>query len=125
MSYDLHVVRTKDWLEASQAPITKQDVDALIAADSELEWSTSDYVDMKDDAGAVTRYAMITWNDVSCFWWYRDQITCSNPDEAQQMKLARIARSLNAYVLGDDGERYGIRKNILGKEKIAVVDPKA
>jgi len=46
MAYDLHVVRTKDWLEASSAPITKEDVDALIASDPELEWSTSDYIDM-------------------------------------------------------------------------------
>lgn len=51
MAYDLHIIRTKDWTEAASAPITKQDVDALIAADSELSWSTSHYVDMTDEAG--------------------------------------------------------------------------
>ena len=60
MAYDLHIVRTKNWLEASSAPITKQDVDALIASDPELTWSTTDYVDVSDDAGAVARYYMIT-----------------------------------------------------------------
>ncbi len=38
MSYDLHVVRTKDWIEASRTPITKQEVDALIAAEFANAW---------------------------------------------------------------------------------------
>jgi hypothetical protein len=61
MAYDLHIVRTEDWTEAASAPVTKQDVDTLIAADTELAWSTTDYVDMSDDGGAVTRCWMITW----------------------------------------------------------------
>ena len=121
MAYDLHVVRTKNWTEAASAPITKLDVDALIAADSQLAWSTTDYVDIEDDAGVVTRYDMITWKGQPCFWWYRDQIECSGPDGAQRMKLARIALSLNAYAVGDDGERYEINKGLLGKEKLVVV----
>ena len=56
MPYDLHIVRTRDWTEAASAPVTKQDVDALIAADTELSWSTTDYVDMSDEAGVSTRY---------------------------------------------------------------------
>ncbi|HEU4892547.1 MAG TPA: hypothetical protein VFT47_13415 [Vicinamibacterales bacterium] len=107
MSYDLHLVRTKNWLEASSAPISKQDVDALIASDPELTWSTADYVEMGDDAGAVTRYYMIIWRGQPCFWWYRDQIQCSDPDEAQQAKLVQMARALDAFAVGDDGETYG------------------
>jgi hypothetical protein len=106
MAYDLHIVRTQDWTEAASAPITKQDVDALIAADSELAWSTTDYVDMSDDAGAVTRYWMITWRGRPCFWWYRDEITCSSPDDAQVAKLVQMSRALHAHVVGDDGEAY-------------------
>ena len=121
MAYDLHIVRTKDWTEASSAPITKQDVDALIAGDSELAWSTTDYVDMKDTTGVSTRYYMITWQGKPCFWWYRDQIQCSGPDDAQQMKLAQMARALNAHAVGDDGERYEIKKGFFGKEKLEVI----
>jgi hypothetical protein len=106
MAYDLHIVRTEDWTEAGSAPVTKQDVDALIAADSELAWSTVDYVDMADEAGVSTRYFMITWRGRPCFWWYRDQIQCSGPDEAQVAKLVQIARALDAYAVGDDGETY-------------------
>lgn len=106
MAYDIHLVRTRNWLEASSAPITRSDVDALIAGDPELEWSTTDYVDMSDDAGAVTRYWMIRWRGQSCFWWYRDQIQCSGPDEAQVWKLVQMARALGAFAVGDEGETY-------------------
>jgi hypothetical protein len=106
MAYDLRIVRTKNWLEASRAPITKGDVDALIAGDPELGWSETDYVDMSEDTGGVTRYWMITWRGQPSFWWYRDQIQCSDPDDAQQLKLAQMARALNAFVVGDDGEIY-------------------
>ena len=106
MPYDLHIVRTEDWTEAARAPITKQDVDALIAADSELAWSATDSVDMSDDAGAVTRCWMITWRGRPCFWWYRDQIQCSDPDDAQVAKLVQMSRTLHAHVVGDDGELY-------------------
>jgi hypothetical protein len=110
MAYDLHIVRTKDWTEAASAPITRQDVDALIAADSELAWSTTDYVDMADAAGVSTRYFMITWRGEPCFWWYRDQIQCSGPDDAQVSKLIQMARALKAHTVGDDGEIYPLEQ---------------
>jgi hypothetical protein len=111
MAYDLHVVRTKDWTEAANAPITKQDVDALIAADSELAWSNTDYVDMNDEVGVSTRHFMIAWRGEPCFWWYRDQIQCSGPDDAQQAKLVQMAQALNAYAVGDDGEIYPLEQS--------------
>ena len=120
MAYDIHIMRTKEWTEAAMQPITKQDVDALITADSELKWSTTDYIDMADD-GITTRYYMIIWRDAPCFWWYRDQIQCSGADEGQQLKLAQMARALNAYAIGDDGERYEVKKGFFGKEKLAVI----
>jgi hypothetical protein len=59
MAYDLHIVRIGDWTQAFRTPITKQQVDDLIASDPELEWSSSGYVDMDDKTGATTRYYMI------------------------------------------------------------------
>lgn len=78
----------------------------MIAVDSELAWSTTDYVDMANEPGAVTRYWMITWRGQPCFWWYRDQIQCSGSDEAQVSKLVQMSRVLHAHVVGDDGEIY-------------------
>jgi hypothetical protein len=123
MAYDLHIVRSADWTDAANAPITKNEVDALISSDSELAWSTSDFVQMKDQTGAVTTFYMIQWNGTSCFWWYRDLILCSGPNEAQVAKLVHMARALNARAVGDDGERYELRQSLLGREKIVQIDP--
>jgi len=120
MAYDLHIVRTLDWTEAASSPITKADVDALVASDPELEWSTTDYVEMDDD-GVATRYYMIVWRGAPRLWWYRDQIQCSGADEATQLKLAQMARALNAHAVGDDGERYEITRGFFGKEKVVLV----
>jgi hypothetical protein len=111
MSYALHLTRTEDWTQAATAPITKPDVDALIAADPELAWSTTDHLDMKDETGAITRYFMITWRGKSFCWWNRNEIECSGPDDAQILKLVQMARALNAHAVGDDGELYPLEKN--------------
>jgi len=36
-------------------------------------------------------------------------------------KLLHIAAALDAIVVGDDGEKYELRKGLFGKEKIATV----
>jgi hypothetical protein len=117
MSYDIHVVRTPDRLDAAEKPITHEEIDAIITADPELEWST-DYVDMADDEGKATRYFMIAWLNDPCFWWYKDQVISSSPNEDQIMKLIRIAKRLNAIVVGDEGERYEIERSFFGKESL-------
>jgi hypothetical protein len=106
------VVRAKDWTQDAIAPITKQDVDAVIATDSELAWSTTDYVEMKDETGGSTRYYAITWRGAACFWWFRDQVQCSDPDEVQVSKLLQIANK--AHVVGDDGELYPLEHPATG-----------
>jgi hypothetical protein len=107
MPYDLHIVRTDDWLDAAIDPITKEHVDALIALDPQLAWSTEDWVDMRDETtNQVIRYYMIHWNGKPTFWWYGDQITCSGPNEPDVMKMVEMAERLNANVFGDDGEAY-------------------
>lgn len=107
MAYDVHIVRTDDWLDAANDPITKPQVDELIASDPELAWSAEDWVDMRDGRGKnVTRYFMILWKGKPCFWWYRDQIQCSGPSEEQVGKMVEMAARLKANVFGDDGESY-------------------
>jgi hypothetical protein len=106
MAYDVHIVRTDSWLDAARDPITRPQVDALIASDSELAWSTDDWVDMSDDDGKVTRYFAILWNGEPCFWWYRNRIECAGPSREQLAKMVEMAVELHANVIGDDGEAY-------------------
>jgi hypothetical protein len=123
MGYDLHIVRTADWLDSADAPITKTDVETLLASDPELFWS-DDYVDMDVD-GVTTRFYMIAWNGDSCFWWYKDQIECKNPTPEQQVKLVQISRALGAYAVGDDGEHYQLVSGAGGKTSVVAIEADA
>lgn len=106
MAYDVHIVRTEHWLDAPNDPVTKEQVDALIASDPELAWSRRDWVDMSDDDGKVTRYYAILWHGGPTFWWYGTEIICSGPSEDQLAKMISMAIELDANVIGDDGEEY-------------------
>lgn len=107
MAYDLHIVLTDDWTDAAEQPITRERVDALIAADPELAWSTEDFVDMADaPGGEVTRYFAILWRGAPAFLWMAGEITCSSPNAAQVEKMVELASALGAHVMGDDGEVY-------------------
>ena len=106
MPYDLHLVRTDHWLDAADAPVTKAEVDALVLSDAELSWSR-DYIDMMVD-GEVKRFQLIDWKGEPFFWWYQDQIRFNSSDQDALIKLIGMAESLNAGVVGDDGEHYKI-----------------
>lgn len=121
MGYDVHIVRTTDWTEATKKPITKREVEQLVSGDTELKWS-SDYADMRGPEG-ITRFYLIAWKGTPCFWWYRDQIICKNPHEIQLAKLIQLADRLNAFVIGDEGERYVIRRNIFLTPKVTAIPP--
>ena len=118
MAYDLHIVRTTDWLDSAQNPVSRDEVDRVVMDDPELEWSTDEFVEMSDDTGIITRYNMILWKGHSAFWWYRDQILCSGPSKSQIMKLVDIAVRLAAIVVGDDGERYSVKRSRFGMPKL-------
>jgi len=124
LGYDIHVVRTTDWLDAAKNPIGLEEVDAVIKSDSELQWSKSDYVDMADRNGKTTRYFMISWRGVTCFYWYRDQILYKTSQGYIQgtKKLLQIAAKLKARVVGDDGEVYSIRRGFFGGETLIGTD---
>jgi hypothetical protein len=122
VSYELHVVRTENWNDAEQNPITREDVEQLISSDPDLSWSTSDYVDMKDGE-KITRYYFIEWLGSPTFLWYRDQITCTTPNEEQTRKLIDIASRLSAHVSGDDDEHYVLSRTLLGQKKVKAIRP--
>ena len=123
MGYDLHIVRTLNWVDAADAPITRDEVSRLIDSDADLEWSALDYLSMKLEDGQIERFPLINWRGHPCFWWYQDQITVSSPNEAQIAKAIRVASALNAYAIGDDGERYELHRTFLGGEKIKTLRP--
>jgi hypothetical protein len=94
----------------------------LIAKDTELSWSSSDYVDFREKSGKVARYFMICWKGEPCFYWLRCEIIASKLDQDQFAKLIEIAQKLKASVIGDEGEVYTLRQGFFGK-KIVTTPP--
>lgn len=128
MGYLLHIVRTSDWQQAEESPITKEEVVQLVEADSELEWSAPDYVEIKVESEKSIRYSvkgqvLIKWRGVPWFWWHQGEISCKNPNEDQIAKLIRMADILKAHVIGDEDERYTLRRSFWGREKIEIRKP--
>lgn len=74
---------------------------------------------MEDDA-SLKRYYLINWNGEPVFWWYKSEVRCKNPSEAQLLKLVDLADMLKAQVVGDDGERYERGKTLFGKPKLVI-----
>jgi hypothetical protein len=120
MGYDVHLVRTEQWLDSESDPVSKEDVDKALATDPTLSWSESDYVEMMEDDASLKRYYLINWNGEPVFWWYKSEVRCKNPSEAQLLKLVDLADMLKAQVVGDDGERYERGKTLFGKPKLVI-----
>lgn len=95
---DVYVVRTDDWRDAADNPITPDEADALIASDIELAWS--------DQWVRGDRLRTIRWRGQRCFNWHRGAIRCTKPSEAQLAKMIAIAIALDANVVGEDGTEY-------------------
>ncbi len=93
MAYDLHLVRTSNWLDAADAPVTKEDVDALLLSDAELTWSM-DHIEMKLE-GEAKRPHLIEWKGEPFFGCYKDQIRFNNSDQDALIKLIGMADALN------------------------------
>jgi hypothetical protein len=111
MAGDVHIVRTDDWRHAALDPITKAQVDELIAADPELAWSIAGSPNGHSDPREAhpreaPRYVSILWNGQPCFWWYQSEIRCTKPSDEQLAKMIEIAVVLDANVVGENGEEY-------------------
>ena len=113
MGYELHVVRTNTWLESAQDPVTRPQVEQVVLADPELTWSTTDHLN--------GNYDFIQWNGDSCFYWEKDQIIGKSLQEPQIVKLSKIAKALDAQLIGDEDEQYLLQRSFFGRESVKVI----
>jgi len=106
ISCDVHIVRTDSWQDAATDPITKNQVDELIAGDPELTWSIDGWVNLSIDDDEVNRSISILWKGQPYFSWNRNEILCPGPSDEQLAKMIEMAIALDANVLGHDGREY-------------------
>lgn len=99
MSYDIHITRKNNWLDEIGPRISLEEWVAYVAGDPEIghdaENGPEDFLYLGHPDGP--------W----ALWWNpRGEIMTSRVDDAILAKLIRIAASLEARVIGDDGEHY-------------------
>lgn len=104
MGYDVHVTRAGRWSESAQLPIPVESWAAACANDSSLSIPER----TSSDKGAPR---VVLWTghpqgvEVS-LRYEQGRIRASDPDVATLEKLVQLSRSLEARVVGDDGELY-------------------
>lgn len=102
MGYDLHITRKQFWSDENGPIISLEEWQNYVASDRDIQ---SD----PENPGPKS-YIIISHPERWPLWWNkrRGEIYTKNPDKFVVAKLVQIARSLNARVLGDDDEVYGV-----------------
>ena len=116
MSYEIRIRRQKIWDDfEEESNISLEEWIEYVRSDEELEFA-NEYIPFsnqsKGSAEQTPGYCyLITYPNFSIDCrpglWYRDgYISIENPDDFIINKLISIASSLNARVIGDEGEIY-------------------
>lgn len=104
MGYDLHITRKEFWSDEDGATITLDEWREYVSRDPDI-------VADPHNPG-LEHYVLITHSERWPLWWDRSgEVNAKNPDEAVIAKLVQIARALDAKVLGDDDEIYGVEES--------------
>lgn len=111
MGYDIHITRATKWANSGDRPVSAREWWALVAADNELERdgaaeARTDQDSMRDEGEGLTVWRRHPRGLRVCFEYTGGQIIIKNPDEPTLGKALAVARLLDAWVQGDDGETY-------------------
>jgi len=99
MGYELHICKSRNWLDAENQPIAKEDVAKLIESHPDLKFF---------DSGYIERFGAIM------FTYDGSKISIKSPTPDQVIYASGIAKELNAFLVGDDQELYVFTKKYFG-----------
>lgn len=102
LGYDLHITRRNFWADDDGQAITLEEWLVYVALDVDIEADPQN--------PGPENYVIASHPDRWPLRWHRrrGEVYTKNPDDLVVAKLVQIARALNARVLGDDDEIYGI-----------------
>jgi hypothetical protein len=111
MSYDVHIHRAEDHVEAAEKPIPREEWEAWVANAPDLHFSQDDFVIFRY-GDRERKEELAVWSahprgEESALHYYDGTVTTGNPDEHLLRRMAQIAHDLDARLQGDDGEFYG------------------
>jgi hypothetical protein len=103
VGYDLHITRRAEWSDpGSGPPITREEFERVVRGDTRFRLDEGlgpdCAVPVKRTRGGA---------DASSLCWHDGEITTKNPPRSLIRLAVEIAASLNARVIGVDGEEYG------------------
>ena len=101
MGYDLHITRKEYWSDEDGPTISLAEWLTFVANDPDIE---PDLENAESENFVIVSHPK-RWP----LWWDpTGEIFTKNPDSAVVAKLVQIAQLLDARVLGDDEEIYGV-----------------
>ncbi|WP_411347983.1 hypothetical protein [Paenibacillus sp. WLX2291] len=110
MSYDLHITRAQEFYESTKYPITLEELQHYFAGQDDFSYQK----EITSGGGPFTismEGNFFVWkteeDEIEIpFRYFDGRLIVSGGDEWVVPKMKEIASALNAYVVGDDGERY-------------------
>lgn len=101
MGYDLHITRKESWFDEEGPKISFTEWVSYVALDPEIEADI--------DNPRKQNFVYISNSERRPLWWdERGEVYTKSPDDAMIGKLIDIAKALQAAVLGDENEIYGL-----------------
>lgn len=117
MGYELHITRGANWHDEAKELITLDEWIAYVKSDPEMR--LDGFAEATLDDGSVFRTedpSLAVWVAYSrdgvdgghaWMWHFDGNVQAKNPDPEIVAKMWRIAQSLRARLVGDEGEEYG------------------
>ena len=102
MGYDLHITRKAQWSDEEGPTIGLDEWLRVIEEDLELSLDQDTQCSCGDDDVVLAAWK----GDPGLLGWFNGEISVKDPDRSLILKMAEIAKRLEAKVQGDDGEEY-------------------
>lgn len=106
MGWELHIVRTENWFDSADDPVSSEEWLQLVHDDKDLS--------IDDKNGEF--FAIWTGqseHDEPWLNWNDGRISTKHPDEALYCKMLQIAKKLNAVVVDEDDHKYTLPTDLL------------
>lgn len=101
MGYGLHVTRKEFWADDGGPKISLEEWQLYVESDPEIE--------RDPENPGHENYVIASHPERWPLWWdLRGEVSTKDPDAFVIAKLVQIAKILNATVMGDDDEVYGV-----------------
>jgi hypothetical protein len=103
MGYEMHIVRTRSWLDAHTNPIGREEWNAF--AQSHPRLTEDGWIDWKDIGREPSYLFVDSGGEEVSLWWRGDQVSAKG-GFFEFTELVALAEELDAMLIGDEWELY-------------------